>query len=165
MNRTAFGVAAALATLSVLAGPVAAHGPGKEIFRDRDGWSTDLFDFFDGNGDEVVTMDEIRATRDERFSDADVDGDGKLSADELISAIGAWHAERQAHRIANRIEQLDSDGDGLLSLDEVTAITELGRFERLFEHLDADGDGAITKSEMDNRGDGHRHRSGKGRGH
>ncbi len=152
MTRIVFGVAATLATLSLLAGPGAAHGVGKGRSGDHDGFPTNMFGLLDGNGDEVLTMEEIRATWAERFSDADADGDGQLSADELSSAIEAWRTEYRARQIKNRIERHDTNGDGLLNLEEATAATQPKRIERLFERLDADGDGSITKAEMDDRG-------------
>lgn len=163
MKRTALSVAAAFATISVLAGPVAAHGVNKGGFGDRAGFPAGLFGQFDGNGDEAVTMDEINAAWAERFSDADVDGDGQLSAEEMAGVIEVWRAERQASRIRSLIEHNDSDDDGLLSLEEATAAIQTKRFDRLFERLDADGDGAVTTSEIDEMGD--RRWFGRGRGH
>ncbi len=165
MMRIVIGVAATLATLSLLAGPGAAHGTGKGRSDDRDGFPTNIFEFLDGNSDEVLTMEEVRSTWVERFSDADTDGDGLLSVDELSNAIEAWRTQHRGRQIRSRIERHDTNGDGMLSLQEATAVIHPDRMERLFERLDADGDGSITKAEMDDRGRSRWHRHWRGREH
>jgi Ca2+-binding EF-hand superfamily protein len=69
----------------------------------------------------LLAMQADRAT--EVFSNADADGDGALTADEL-SADMAAHAPAGADtsdRAADLVSRADSDGDGALSLDEFKA--------------------------------------------
>jgi len=164
MKRTTFTIAGALASLSILAGPVAAHGWGKGASGDSTPWPMILLEFDGEDGDEGITMDGIRAAWSERFSEADIDGDGQLSAGELATAVDAWQAERGVRRIQARVERHDSDGDGLLDFEEATAALAPRSLERLFERLDEDGDGTITKAEMDDEGHG-RGRGGGRRWH
>ncbi len=163
--RTSVSIAAALATLSFLAMPAAGHDMGKGRSGDRDGSPIHMFELFDGNGDDSVTMDEIEAAWAERFSDADSDGDGQLSAEELANAIEEWRVERRNRHIRNRIERHDANDDGLLSLEEAIAAVMPERFERMFERLDADSDGMITKSELEDGNNGRRSWFRRGHGH
>ena len=156
MKRTSFNLAAAFAAFSVLAAPAVAHGWGKGRTGDRDGTSIRMFQFFDANGDEAITMDEVRASFTARFNAADADGDGLLSDEEVTAAVEAWHDEHRARHTTMRIERFDANGDGLLSLEEANSAIEPDRLERIFEHLDADGDGEITKAEMDDSHGGRR---------
>ena len=165
MKRIVIRVTATLATLTLLAGPLAAHGVGKGGSGDRDGFPANLFDLFDGNGDDVLTMEEIQASWAERFSDADADGDGQLSANELSNAVEAWRSEHRDRRIRNRIERHDTNDDGLLSLEEATAAFQSERIERLFGRLDADGDGSVTQAEVDDKSRSRWWRHWRGREH
>jgi len=149
MKDTISGAVAALATLAVLAGPLAAHGVDKGRFGGRDGFHAALFGLLDGNDDEGITIEEINATWVALFGDADPDGDGRLSAEELAGVIGFSRTGRRRRRIETWIESQDSDGDGLLSLDEATAAARPEHVERVFRRFDSDGDEMVTRSEMD----------------
>ena len=97
----------------------------------------------------------------DRFGEADADGDGKLSRDEMVARM----TERAAGRIETRADRMiahhDSDGDGMLTLEEMRA----GPAGRMFDRLDADGDGTVSREEFakmrEMRG---RMRDGEGRG-
>ncbi len=163
MKDTISGAAAALATLTVLAGPLAAHEVDKGPFGVRDGFHAALLGFLDGNDGEGITIDEINVAWAALFGDADSDGDERLSAEELADVTELWRTERRFRRIETWIEGHDSDGDGLLSLDEATAAAGPERVERMFRRLD--GDGVVTRSEMVAGDHGRWQRRWKKRGH
>ncbi len=79
-----------------------------------------------------------------RFAEADADGDGKLSRDELVARMTAQAAERIESRADRMIAHHDADGDKMLTLEEMQS----GMGERMFERLDADGDGMISREEF-----------------
>jgi len=117
----------------------------------------------DANGDAGVTMAEVEAHMAAqvaaRFVAADTDGDGALSADEMLARAEGARAERMAKRIASRIEAVDANGDGLLQIEEIGQVRgneragergskRAGRsFERLFERADANDDGTLSAEE------------------
>jgi len=80
----------------------------------------------------------------ERFGEADANGDGKVSHDEMVARM----TERAAGRIEARVDRMiahhDGDGDGMLTLEEMRA----GPAGRMFDRLDADGDGAVSREEF-----------------
>lgn len=79
-----------------------------------------------------------------RFGEADADGDGKLSRDEMVARMTARAVARVEARADRMIAQHDGDGDGMLTLEEMQS----GMGGRMFERLDADGDGAISRDEF-----------------
>lgn len=127
----------------------------------RDGPATMIFERFDLDGNGEVTREEATRAAAQHFAEADTDGDGLLSAEELAAHAEARQAERRAARMAERsarmLERHDADGDGMLSLEEMTAREGEDRLERLFAHLDVDEDGVINQAEVE--------RMASGRGH
>jgi Ca2+-binding EF-hand superfamily protein len=87
--------------------------------------SAEWFDKVDLDKDGYVTRDEVRKARetrrdkmhaemkqkmDQRFNEADANGDGSLSLDEV---------QAKMPRVADRFATLDGDQNGLLSRDEL----------------------------------------------
>ena len=105
------------------------------------------FDFkaFDKDGDGKVTMAEVQAGRADRIKGIDANGDGLLSAEELIAADMAQEKTRVEGRVAARIAAQDADGDGKLSAAEMMVPPGAAR---LFNRVDADNDGAVTEEEL-----------------
>ena len=120
-------------------------------------------ELYDTDGDGSVTQAEIEEGRTARFTRADADGDGALSATELLVLEDAIRQEARLARAAQVVTRMDDNGDGLLQAEEIEARTP--RVAPLFDRLDADGDGGISQAEMEAarplRGEG----NGLGRGH
>jgi Ca2+-binding EF-hand superfamily protein len=87
--------------------------------------SAEWFDKIDRDKDGYVTQDELKQARetrkhmrhdemkarmDERFKQADANGDGQLSLDE---------AQAKMPKLAQRFTEVDADKDGMLSRDEL----------------------------------------------
>jgi len=81
----------------------------------------DWFDKLDLNHDGYISQDEMRQARetrhanmrghmDEKFKDADTNGDGQLSLDEV---------QAKMPRLAARFNELDTDKNGMLSKEEL----------------------------------------------
>lgn len=162
----ATGSTAVLATAHDRAGP---QGSGA-------GPATMIFERFDLDGNGEVTRDEVTQAAAQHFAEADTNGDGQLSPEELAAQAESRQEERRASRMAQRSERMlerhDANGDGLLSLEEMTAQDGEDRLERLFAHLDVDEDGVINKAEAErmagervHRGMGKRLDRGHERGH
>lgn len=96
----------------------------------------------------------------ERFGDADTDGDGMLSRDEMVARMTERATGRIEARVDRMIEHHDGDGDGMLTLEELRA----GPAGRMFDRLDADGDGAISREEFAKMREMH-HGKGHGQSH
>ena len=117
---------------------------------------------YDADGDGLVTRAEVEARKAARFAEADADGDGGLSADELVSLREIVRRETEGGRMQAMIDRFDDNGDGLLQATEIEDRTP--RLQPLFDRLDADGDGAISQAELDAARPMPGERMGRGRG-
>lgn len=102
----------------------------------------------DTNGDGVITLDEIQARETEQFANVDANGDGRVEAAEMLAFQEARREEarleRENRRAARMIEHLDADGDGALSAEEFTS-----RPRQMFARLDTNSDGQISAEERE----------------
>lgn len=103
------------------------------------------FEEIDANSDGKLTREEIEAHAAARFADADTDGDGQLSAAELVARMEKQSDERIQRRVEGMIEHRDANDDGMLSADEMGPRNK----DRMFSRLDANDDGEISKAEME----------------
>lgn len=110
-----------------------------------------LFDEADIDGDGVLSAEEIEGFRDNRFAAMDANGDGGVDARELVDFRLMQRAKRQ-------IARLDENNDGVLSIDE------LPMRQPPFERFDLDGNGSVTKAEIELARDADRGRGGWRRG-
>lgn len=100
----------------------------------------------DANNDGAVDQQEFATAQ--NLKDADTNGDGELSKDELVTMIQKRQAERAAERMTRR---LDIDGDGKVTIAEI----EKNRTER-FALMDRNDDGKLEGNELRRKG-GDRH--------
>ena len=91
---------------------------------------------------------------DAAFEAADVDGDGKLTREELGELRKATRAAHREERRERVFARMDDNDDGVLDA------SEYGPNMQRLRALDADGDGRLTRGEM--REGRKRHRGGKG---
>ncbi|WP_221627979.1 EF-hand domain-containing protein [Teredinibacter franksiae] len=93
---------------------------------------------YDGNGDNLITVDEISDKRKQIYSRMDDNSDGGVSFEEYFKLDVA----KREMLLKARFNKLDLDQDGNLSGDEYCSY--LGSFER-FDH---NGDGNISTDEI-----------------
>jgi len=143
------------AQIALADAPRGAHGPMQGAQLEQ------MFERLDADGDGAISRAEIDAAPAARFAEADANGDGKVTVDEIAAMMRAQADARAARMLSLR----DADGDGALSADEMGP-RRADRADRMFSRLDADGDGAITRAEaqaamQERRGD----RDGRRRDH
>ncbi|MCI4662207.1 MAG: calcium-binding protein [Neomegalonema sp.] len=143
MKKTAILAGLVIAGSSfALLSPVLADGPKGPQGGARGPQFLERFEQADTNGDGKVTPDEIEAMKAARFSEADADKDGVLTAEEMAAHAKAQFEARFARHAERRLKWMDKNGDGVLSLDEMD-----GPGARMAMRLDRDGDGAISREE------------------
>lgn len=113
-----------------------------------------MFEMLDKNKDKVITSEEFFAgprmakmpqeQRDKLFARMDLDGDGKVTPEEIRKMRQESHEKHM-----REVRQLDTDKSGGLSFEEMS----LGNFfsklpeekrKQIFERMDTNGDGQIT---------------------
>jgi len=115
-------------------------------------------------GEETSPFSDLAA---DLIKQADTDGDGSLSADEIKGAIGNGSSSTDdADGLKAAMAKLDTDGNGTLSASELSAGLEARRSERGHRHghappsssdvaaklvsqADSDGDGALGLDEIE----------------
>ena len=113
-----------------------------------------VFSEADANGDGAVTQDELRSFVTAQFEQMDADDDERVTKDVFVDYV----AEQRQARVQQRFEQLDQNGDGALSPEEFRAARERAAVrrgrdgeeigERLFRRLDANDDQALQPIEV-----------------
>jgi len=135
MKKTIFTMTAVILAASLTAASAAERGGARFDFSTIDA---------DNNGQ--ITQAEITAFEAANFAQADADGDGLLSKDELLAQFEGRNSDRAANRIERMISHLDANEDGAISLEERQS-TE--RSARMFERLDSDDSGTISAEEAE----------------
>jgi Ca2+-binding EF-hand superfamily protein len=114
-----------------------------------------MFNAMDTNADGRVTLDEVWARTQTRFTEADANRDGYLTQEEFRTLRrgpgdgprrgppGAEHAEHAQRMADARFRALDANRDGKVTLEEMRP-----QVEARFRAMDANSDQAITRDEM-----------------
>ena len=139
------------ATLLLIAGPALAApddlpAPAEKSARSSTSVPKGLMRY-DTNKDGFVDRAEWKAAQEARFKQLDVNGDGKLTQDELFArtpAVGSsvLPTDRQAERQSSYFQLLDADRDGVVTLAEFMA-----QADRNFARCDLNKDGRIDTAE------------------
>jgi hypothetical protein len=130
--------------LSLAAAAMAFGGPGGH----------DPMTMFDKDGDNALSLAEIRQGAQAMFAQHDSNKDGRISQDEMRAHHdkmgGARHGSGGPHKAGGPAPggrgpmHMDSDGDGAVSLAEVQS-----KLESHFARADANSDGSVTRAEME----------------
>lgn len=115
-----------------------------EIQAARPDFTVEKFQAADGDGDGLLSRDELRTAHGtaRRHRNLDTDGDGSFSLEEMQKAHPGLTQERYA--------AFDGDKDGKLTRTEL----KQGFGRELFSRIDADGSGGVSLGELQS------HRSG-----
>lgn len=130
-------------TLLIVAGIAAFAVPAVSVAKGQDRGPRVTFEMLDTDQSGDVTLAEMAAHGAARFTQADADGDGFLTPQE----VSANAEGRRANRVERMFERRDANSDGKLSLVEMTPDED--RIVKRFARADADGNGAISKAEFD----------------
>jgi Ca2+-binding EF-hand superfamily protein len=121
-----------------------AHGGGAG--GDGDG-PRGLLERVDANGDNKLTLAEMKTSAKALFDAADTDHDGRVTKQEQSAFQQQMRAKFEAShgtRMAERFAKQDSNGDGRLSRKEAAGMPD----ER-FARIDSDKDGQLSKAELE----------------
>ncbi len=135
MKKTLITALIAAGAGLVAAGAYADDGKGRDGHWER----------MDANGDGEITADEASERFAEQLKEADTDGSGGISKEEMK----AFH---KARRDARRAEKNpDKNGDGVVDRTEFINASQ-ARFDR----MDKDGDGVLSEDERKHHRGHHR---------
>ncbi len=133
MRRTA-GFLGCMASLAMLvAGNAFAEQRGSE------NRLTKLFEQIDLDASGTLTVREMRDAAAARFNALDLNGDGRVTADER-------HQSRN-NRLKIRFSRADADHNGMLDLHEMQEVAKQ-RARRRLARLDMNGDGMLSLDEL-----------------
>lgn len=100
----------------------------------------------DANGDGEITLLELKAWRAAKQAKADVDGDGFLSAEEIVTMHGREMSRKAERMYKHMLKKLDANDDGQLALSEMDMSDQLSK---MFGKLDADSNELLSEAELE----------------
>lgn len=136
MNKILIATAAGLGLSLIALGAQAGHGHGDK-----------LWDNLDANKDGKVTADEMSERHADLIANADQDGDGALTKEEMK----AYHKAKREERRAKH--NPDKNNDGVIDRTEF-----INAAQERFDKMDKNGDGVISEDEKKHRRGHHRRR-------
>jgi Ca2+-binding EF-hand superfamily protein len=101
------------------------------------------FRSMDANGDGVVSEAEFNAYNARRFRELDVDKNGVLTPEEMISGRRSAMRSGTTH-LDELFSAADANHDGVLDREEAKAMPMLSAY---FDEVDANKDGKVTRQE------------------
>lgn len=139
----AFGIFLVSGTLAYVA--IAQEG---ERPHERGERGAKMLERVDTNGDGNISLEEVEASKAEKFSSTDLNGDGGITLEEMTASKEARRAERKAERAERAFARLDKNGDGSVTVAEFEA-RDSKRQMNWFEKADTDSDGVVTEAERE----------------
>lgn len=128
----------------VIAVPVFALDSGHKDRMDKmgsmKGHGQQMMNRVDIDEDGIISAEEFAGIGVGHLLEADSDGDGELSMDEIRTAMEARHKAQMERMFLRRF---DVDGDGKITLAELKE-----RQDKRFALLDADNDGSLSADEF-----------------
>lgn len=112
------------------AGPEGGFGHGREA-----GLMRALAKDADSDGDGIVSPEELRAALERKLAEYDANGDGTLSLEEFE----ALHSALIRPQMVDRFQVLDEDGDGKVTAEEIAAPAD--HMERMMKRHERFGRG------------------------
>lgn len=157
------GLAGALVAVPVVAlasGPFGGDGPGWGRHHGGghhmglSGGMIEMLQGMDTDRDGVISAAEFGTGHGSRMMEADADGDGSVTLEEMQARA----IERMQVRLAERFAGMDADGDGAVTAEELAK-----GWEERFARMDRDGDGNLTIHDLSGGGGGRGGDGGPGR--
>lgn len=99
-----------------------------------------LLQRFDTDNDGSLTIEEFAAVGERPIAQADADGDGVITADEIDAALLSRMVQNRRERI---IERFDLNGDGKVEVTEIERLRE-----KRFSLMDRNDDGKVDADEL-----------------
>jgi hypothetical protein len=121
-------------------------GPGGPGAGGGGGGPAQMLQRADDNRDGTVSFEEFAAVMGNGVGDSDLNGDGRITTEEIVRNIVETRIRPMADQMVQRFDQ---NGDGVLTKREVDT-----QQKQMFARMDRDGNGKIEGAEMQPRGGG-----------
>jgi len=112
----------------------------------HEGHKNRFMQFFDTNGDNLVTMDEFKDAALQRFKNMDADNNGSITLEEFQAYI----ASKRLARRTEYFNKIDTNRDGSISQQEYIDY-KLKKADMRFQEMDTNKDGLLSSEEFASR--------------